>query len=343
MAAANEAPATSPPGGAEATPIAERFDERFLGDLHARFVLSLDEKTDTFEFHVTEHLRMSGVYWGATAMDLLGRLGDMDGDKIVAWVLSCRHAGGGFGGSPGHDPHLLYTLSAVQILALFDRLGEVDAARVAAYVASLQRDDGSFAGDEWGERDTRFSYCALSCLALLGRLADVDVAAATAFVARCRNFDGGFGTVPGTESHAGQIFCCVGALAIGRATGEVDADLLGWWLAERQLPCGGLNGRPEKKEDVCYSWWVLSSLSALGRISWIDRKRLGEFILECQDADDGGISDRPGNIADVFHTFFGVAGLSLLGYPGFKEIDPVFALPVHVVRRLGIPALYSTE
>ena len=22
------------------------------------------------------------------------------------------------------------------------------------------------------------------------------------------------------------------------------------WLAERQLPCGGLNGRPEKKEDV---------------------------------------------------------------------------------------------
>ena len=26
---------------------------------------------------------------------------------------------------------------------------------------------------------------------------------------------------------------------------------LGWWLAERQLPNGGLNGRPEKLEDVC--------------------------------------------------------------------------------------------
>ena len=24
----------------------------------------------------------------------------------------------------------------------------------------------------------------------------------------------------------------------------------GWWLAERQVECGGLNGRPEKKEDV---------------------------------------------------------------------------------------------
>ena len=31
---------------------------------------------------------------------------------------------------------------------------------------------------------------------------------------------------------------------------QVDQELLGWWLCERQLPCGGLNGRPEKKEDV---------------------------------------------------------------------------------------------
>lgn len=28
--------------------------------------------------------------------------------------------------------------------------------------------------------------------------------------------------------------------------------MLGWWLAERQLPNGGLNGRPEKLEDVRY-------------------------------------------------------------------------------------------
>lgn len=27
---------------------------------------------------------------------------------------------------------------------------------------------------------------------------------------------------------------------------QVNADLLGWWLCERQLQSGGLNGRPEK-------------------------------------------------------------------------------------------------
>ena len=42
--------------------------------------------------------------------------------------------GGGFGGSERHDPHLLYTLSAVQVLALYDRLHEVDADRIAACV-----------------------------------------------------------------------------------------------------------------------------------------------------------------------------------------------------------------
>jgi geranylgeranyl transferase type-2 subunit beta len=30
----------------------------------------------------------------------------------------------------------------------------------------------------------------------------------------------------------------------------VDSDRLGEWLSERQLPDGGLNGRPEKLPDV---------------------------------------------------------------------------------------------
>ena len=50
-------------------------------------------------------------------MHLLGRLDDMDGDGIVAWVMTCWHGCGGFGGSEGHDPHVLYTLSAVQVSA----------------------------------------------------------------------------------------------------------------------------------------------------------------------------------------------------------------------------------
>lgn len=39
----------------------------------------------------------------------------------------------------------------------------------------------------------------------------------------------------------------------------------------------------------------------------------------------------------------GSAGLSLLGYPTLKAIDPVYALPVHVMERLKIKSVYSTK
>lgn len=239
----------------------------------------------------------------------------------------------------------------------------LDVGKIKAFVGGLQQADGSFAGDRWGEIDTRFSYCALAILSLLGCLHDgtASVPGAVGFIERCRNFDGGFGAVPGAESHAGQIFCCVGALSIAGALDKVDENLLGWWLAERQCDSGGLNGRPEKQADVCYSWWILSSLSILGRTAWIDGSKLCEFIVACQESEAGGIADRPGNMADIFHTFFGISGLLLMDYfqgilPGLVgqaegvesaeeaevlqrvlvPIDPAYALPVPVVRRLGL-------
>lgn len=45
-------------------------------------------------------------------------------------------------------------------------------------------------------------------------------------------------------------FCCVAALAILGGLHTLDTDQLGWWLCERQVANGGLNGRPEKKADV---------------------------------------------------------------------------------------------
>ena len=346
-----EAPAGAE-GGSPAAPTVLKVSipvrSTLLVDKHRAYVKSLESERG-FEYYVSEHLRMSGIYWGLCAMATMGddALAEMDRDGIAIWLKRCQHACGGFGGDEGHDPHLLYTLSAVQIMCILDRLDELDADRIATFVAGLQRPDGSFVGDCWGEVDTRFTYCALSCLSLLGKLEAglIDVEAATDFVGRCRNFDGGFGVTPGGESHAGQIFTAVGALAIGGALHHVEPDVLGWWLCERQTPGGGLNGRPEKLPDVCYSWWVLSALAVLGRLEWIDRQALSTFILNCQDEHGGGISDRPEDQVDVYHTFFGVAGLSLMGYEGLKPIDPMYALPMDVVERVfeGRPKTYPAQ
>ena len=102
--------------------------------------------------------------------DALGEEDALDREEMTEWVLSCRKPSGGFGASERNDAHILPTLSAVQILAMYDRLDLVDADKIEAYVAGLQQEDGSFCGDETGEVDTRFIYAALACLRILGRL-----------------------------------------------------------------------------------------------------------------------------------------------------------------------------
>ena len=57
-------------------------------------------------------------------------------------------------------------------------------------------------------------------------------------------------------------------------------------------------------------------------------------VCSCaQDNIDRGIAD---NVADVFHTFFGIGGLSLLGLPGLNRVSPAFAVPDSTLRVLGI-------
>lgn len=63
----------------------------------------------------------------------------------------------------------------------------------------------------------------------------------------------------------------------------------------------------------------------------MDTTRQHSTALCLQDEHDGGISDRPEDMVDAFHTFFGVAALSLMGYEGLEPIDPVYALPVKIM------------
>jgi geranylgeranyl transferase type-2 subunit beta len=382
---------------------------------HREFIKNSSRDTETIEYALTEHLRLSGMYWGLTANALLSREKEeqnaiMSKEDVVKFINECYDEKSSlFAGAPGHDGHVLYTLSAIQIFVLYEcvreQLSEERAKKICRAISKLQNTtDGSFSGDEWGEVDTRFSYCAFSALSLLAHgmgeecfldfdrndnvdkdnnksaasmealeIDDekkkkdssandkaleimrkiVDVDKGCEFIMKCRNFDGGFGSTPGGESHAGQIFVCVGALQICNqldllyATDADDSnnnnnvddeenDKLAWWLAERQVKVGGLNGRPEKLPDVCYSWWVLSSLAALKKKHWIDLDKLKAFILRCQDDISGGISDRPDDEPDVYHTFFGIAGLSLMKHEGLEEIDPIYALPVKSVRNIGI-------
>ncbi|KAE8379279.1 terpenoid cyclases/protein prenyltransferase alpha-alpha toroid [Aspergillus bertholletiae] len=310
---------------------AGQSDQNLCVQKHVEYIKNLDSRRDELEYWLTEHLRLNGVYWGLTALHLLGCPQALPREDTINFVLSCQRENGGFGAAPGHDAHMLYTVSAVQILVMLDAVDELEKRglggkrKVGSFIAGLQdKKTGSFMGDEWGELDTRFLYGAFNALSLLGLLDTVDVPKAVAYIQECENLDGGYGIHPGAESHSGQVFTCVGALAIAGRLDLINKDRLGGWLSERQVDNGGFNGRPEKLEDACYSWWVGASLAMIGKLHWINGDKLAAFILRCQDPENGGFGDRPGNMVDVFHTHFALAGLSLLGYDGVEEVDPVY-------------------
>ncbi|KIJ53392.1 hypothetical protein M422DRAFT_25757 [Sphaerobolus stellatus SS14] len=316
---------------------------KLLVDKHVKYIQSLSENKDDLMYHLTAHLRMNAIYWGLTALCIMRQKDALSREEMIEFVMSCwDDEAGGFGAHPGHDAHILSTLSAIQILTIQDALERLNIDRVVRFISSLQTPSGVFAGDQFGETDTRFSFCAINALSLLDKkyitpgTASIDIDKVIDHITRCRNFDGGFGSNIGGESHAAQVFVCVAALAILDRLDIIDEQTLAWWLAERQLPNGGLNGRPEKLEDVCYSFWVLSSLSILKKLHWINSDALIAFILSAQDPEKGGIADRPGDMVDVFHTIFGVAGLSLLGYPGLDDVDPVYCMPVEVIEKRGL-------
>ncbi|KAL8444980.1 hypothetical protein Emed_005949 [Eimeria media] len=311
-----------------------------LGNIHTPNSNDNSSKNTSDDNNSSSKSSSSGVDDDGVGCCRLDELLETREDALCTWVLSCMRPCGGFAHEANQDAHLSATHYALLLLAGLGRLHLLPEGgrKTASWVRSLQNADGSFKGDAWGEADSRFSYCGVGSLLLLDAL-DCNVAAkAVGFVRQLINPDGGFAWVPGGESHAASAFCCLATLAICGGLWAVDRQAAARWLAERQTPGGGFNGRPEKAPDVCYSFWIFSSLQILGYGRWIERTRLCSFILEAQDADSGGIADRPADVADPFHTFFGLAALGMLrASPHVEPLDPVLALPNSVVNCLRLP------
>ncbi|EMD31735.1 hypothetical protein CERSUDRAFT_69210 [Gelatoporia subvermispora B] len=75
-------------------------------------------------------------------------------------------------------------------------------------------------------------------------------------------------------------------------------------------------------------WWVLSSMSILSKISRVDTDKLIRSILGLKG---GGIANRPGNSDDMFPASLGVAGLSLLHYPGLETLYLVCCMAAKLI------------
>lgn len=87
-------------------------------------------KSNNFSFFF--FFNLGGLYWGLNALDILGESDKLPRNEVIEFVLSCQDPiTGGFGANVEYDPHILYTLSAVQILLIEDALDKIDRNKVA--------------------------------------------------------------------------------------------------------------------------------------------------------------------------------------------------------------------
>lgn len=47
------------------------------------------QNTDDLAYHLTSHLRMNAVYWGFTAVSIMGQPSALERDDMIQFVMSC--------------------------------------------------------------------------------------------------------------------------------------------------------------------------------------------------------------------------------------------------------------
>jgi geranylgeranyl transferase type-1 subunit beta len=305
------------------------------------FLGKLDSKHQASEVNLG-HL----VYFAVNGLAMIGKLETVLSPEaranIIEWVYShqtvepevggfrysgCRH-------TPSHkieEMNLAVTFTSLAVLLLLkDDLSRVDTERILAGIRAVQNPLGAFRAQIIdSEYDVRFTFCAAAIMRMLGRTNGVDIEKAIDFILKCQSYEGGFGWVPGDEAHGGATYCAVASLAVWGALDRIrDRRLLAHWLSRRQD--GGFNGRTMKPGDTCYSFWVGSPIVILGWYDQIVNKRdLIDFIARnyCTSKFRANSERYP----DLTHTHFSLAGLSFLGFPGIKGIDPILGIVKEVL------------
>jgi geranylgeranyl transferase type-1 subunit beta len=198
---------------------------------------------------------------------------DIDVKSAVSYVLSCRSYDGALGLTPGREGHGGSTFCGIAALRL---LGAPLGDDVAGGGTTL----GS---SGWGEDLVRW------CASRQFRLPPEKT------TTRWRGEDGD----RGDENEDG-----------GGGGGGGSGDDCGRSPWRGRAAAAGMQGRPNKPEDTCYSYWIGGTMHLLGMSHLLDGTSLREYVLSCQTM-FGGFGKVSGAMPDLLHSFYSLAWLSL--------------------------------
>jgi geranylgeranyl transferase type-1 subunit beta len=92
----------------------------------------------------------------------------------------------------------------------------------------------------------------------------------------------------------------------------------------------GMQGRPNKLEDTCYSYWIGGTLYLLGASHLLDGWALREYVLKCQSP-YGGFGKVAGAMPDLLHSFYSMAWLAISEESCVEEEEGVCCMKIAVL------------
>lgn len=343
----------------------KEWNDDFMRPKHITFFLrNLDVLPEAYSSTDTNRLTIG--FFSLSGLDMLNSLSEIDKnkDKFIDWIYSLQVLPNedesninqcGFRGSnaignafdsvlackqniPFDSGHIAMTYCALlSLIILGDDLSRINRKGILSGLRHLQRKDGSYCPvTEGGENDMRFVYCAACICYILDDWSGMDRDLAISYIRNSLSYDGGIGQGPGLESHGGPTFCAVATLALMGRLNEVFTPkelkrLKRWCIMRQQV---GFQGRPNKADDTCYSYWIGATLKLLDAFELTNFRQNRAYILETQEPIVGGFAKWPQNLPDALHTYFGLCGLSLMGEKSTNAMDPALNLSQRAAKHL---------
>ena len=306
--------------------------------------------------------RLTIEFFGVSGLDLINKLdnkfSEEDKEMHKRWIQTLyvhnekRNSAGFHGGnflrvdgrhlrSDEHTGHIAMTYTALSTYIILggDIQSDFDVEAIANGIAELQRKDGSFnSSNEGGEHDMRFVFCAAAVARLTGKCR-FNLDSAVDYIVKSITYEGGIAQGPGMEAHGGSTYCAVAALKLmnklDSALSPIKRRRLERWCVNRLNE--GFNGRPNKPDDTCYTFWIGGALDILKPFP-----EIAEFVMKCsafvcntQDDCTGGLAKWWDNSPDPLHTYLGFSGLSIANWEGISRIDSTVNVSQKALKSLS--------
>ncbi|KYN01086.1 Geranylgeranyl transferase type-2 subunit beta [Cyphomyrmex costatus] len=226
-----------------------------------------------YNYSQTEHMRMSGMYWGLTALDLMGKLEQTNKEEVLEFIRQCQSDSGGISATDGSfegdqwgEIDVRFSFCAVATLSLLNRLDAIDVEKAVQFVLKCMNFDGGFGSKPGSESHAGLIYCCIGLLSITGHLHLIDADRLGWWLCERQLPSGGLNGRPEKLPDVCYSWWVLSALTIlGRLHWIDKKGLMDYILICQDVETGGFSDRPGDMVDPFHTLFGLTALSLLDK------------------------------------------------------------------------------